>query len=1144
MQWWNKRSYGSPGNCIPNEGCCARGRVSAHRFARPWGSSESDSSSHGSHWVKKRGRRDGNPRDPLVRLWQSRHEPDGKRAWSLPLGKGARWRTDVSDTTSLRPRWRRCTMRAQHARSETQHFADTLTREHIQTHIHTFIHACMHTYGAFLIDVGTASHVSPSFSFVCRFNGYLWDLPRCSILFCDGLVRQLLFYFVWFSLGCVRVRRADCLCGSCSLPIFAALAFLTNRVIRGSFGGFLRAGPSSNVSAGIVASILQVGHTWSIWSGLQRVRVQASGYDGFCTRFPCEGKVTFAAQWWEVRIDIVEIPQRPSVRSRLLLTTSFDYWRSGPVYSRLQECESWRWRSKIGVVTWQRGWRSAMPNRSGIWVSTAPWSRLSMSPYRGFGKFCGGCSDYFTEARHGEYHRRLPKCQFLHLWIGLTSARCCAHSARIALPLSVVLLLACCFPSMSPPAPCRRTTSISYGWVRWESDEIALSYVRCGAQCPSKFQALIEALSSGVAECRVHSAKPPRWAPMIWLCSADAICGVNQGAWGGQFIFDFLRGALCAWVFSGGFRIGSGTAVTASAEQSRDHTVRDTTTLCQSSSNVSSLLDPAPTLHIRTKKIMRLTYLIVECLVQVPNVAKIPAGLAVHRMGSLLLKVVRLWWRPWSCHLRRQRNSQKSVFVPQVQFADKDAFDVHVVLHRHLLVFRMWRIIGSIPFHRFNRCTQYPTIGITFSLALLWLRSTGHTTRNACCLWLGNVRFDLQFLRKLIALSESWFFEGDNRSLYCGWCYDLWRPHWGLCQFVQRFCSTAVISTWWGKTLPMIITFHPPKGMEHRVSWRSQMMLDLVFLNGRPQQHHFEPHEDVHCMCWKHNSFRQRDRLGWLRGSGGIKIVTIQLQRPFLSFSSATVWRLPLPEGARWEITRLYLPALNMELKTEGPFKSERQRSRAVRLSRRCCHWPMWKYNDTGQCSRKCKDLCPYTGKSVHSWYLREAMGLRSSMKREFMVIMSFDCSALSVRQWIHAPTSVEIFPGPLPGFFGRYPGGGHWERRVWDRHHRFVTRATSTSSCYGPDDSPRHQCAMDHAMALRPFDPHPDRATGVWRLSAISCSPTWYNWTRESAQRCGVSFGFSGRSACRWRINKVCDDRPCHGSPPASDGYLPGDST
>ena len=28
-------------------------------------------------------------------------------------------------------------------------------------------------------------------------------------------------------------------------------------------------------------------------------------------------------------------------------------------------------------------------------------------------------------------------------------------------------------------------------------------------------------------------------------------------------------------------------------------------------------------------------------------------------------------------------------------------------------------------------------------------------------------------------------------------------------------------------------------------------------------------------------------------------------------------------------------------------------------------------------------------------------------------------------------------------------------------------------------------------------------------------CCPTWCNWTRESAQRCGVSFGLSGRSAC-----------------------------
>ena len=51
-------------------------------------------------------------------------------------------------------------------------------------------------------------------------------------------------------------------------------------------------------------------------------------------------------------------------------------------------------------------------------------------------------------------------------------------------------------------------------------------------------------------------------------------------------------------------------------------------------------------------------------------------------------------------------------------------------------------------------------------------------------------------------------------------------------------------------------------------------------------------------------------------------------------------------------------------------------------------------------------------------------------MKREFTVIMSFDCSALSVRQWIHAPTSVEIFPGPLPGLFGRIPYGGQPTQR------------------------------------------------------------------------------------------------------------------
>ena len=59
------------------------------------------------------------------------------------------------------------------------------------------------------------------------------------------------------------------------------------------------------------------------------------------------------------------------------------------------------------------------------------------------------------------------------------------------------------------------------------------------------------------------------------------------------------------------------------------------------------------------------------------------------------------------------------------------------------------------------------------------------------------------------------------------------------------------------------------------------------------------------------------------------------------------------------------LPSGDAEHKAEGSLKSERQSSRAVRLSRRCCHWPMWKCNDTGQCSRRCKDRCPYTWKSV-----------------------------------------------------------------------------------------------------------------------------------------------------------------------------------
>ena len=61
--------------------------------------------------------------------------------------------------------------------------------------------------------------------------------------------------------------------------------------------------------------------------GSKRVRAQASGYDGFCFRFSHRGMVTFAALCWEVRIDIVEIPQRLSARYRLRLTGLFSIAR-------------------------------------------------------------------------------------------------------------------------------------------------------------------------------------------------------------------------------------------------------------------------------------------------------------------------------------------------------------------------------------------------------------------------------------------------------------------------------------------------------------------------------------------------------------------------------------------------------------------------------------------------------------------------------------------------------------------------------------------------------------------------------------------------------------------------------------------------
>ena len=60
----------------------------------------------------------------------------------------------------------------------------------------------------------------------------------------------------------------------------------------------------------------------------------------------------------------------------------------------------------------------------------------------------------------------------------------------------------------------------------------------------------------------------------------------------------------------------------------------------------------------------------------------------------------------------------------------------------------------------------------------------------------------------------------------------------------------------------------------------------------------------------------------------------------------------------------------------------------------------MWKQNDRCRCSRRCKDRCLYTGKLC----LRGTFGntgVPGSVKREFAVIMSFGCSALSVRQLV-----------------------------------------------------------------------------------------------------------------------------------------------
>ena len=142
-------------------------------------------------------------------------------------------------------------------------------------------------------------------------------------------------------------------------------------------------------------------------------------------------------------------------------------------------------------------------------------------------------------------------------------------------------------------------------------------------------------------------------------------------------------------------------------------------------------------------------------------------------------------------------------------------------------------------------------------------------------------------------------------------------------------------------------------------------------------------------------------------------------------------------------------------------------------------------------------------------------MGLRSSMKREFMVIMSFDCSALSVRQWVHAPTSVEMFPAPLPGLFDIQEvaienvvseidtivssQGQLRHHHVMDQMTLFVT-SVPWITLWQSDLSIRIRIA-------------PPASEGYPLFSAVPKGPTGPVNPRRGVV---VSFGLSGRSACR----------------------------
>ena len=79
-----------------------------------------------------------------MRLWGRRQETDGKRAWSLPLGKGVRRRTGVPALLSdhalyaHRPRKKEVHWERAARTRGAQHHHISVTHTHVNIHTHTY----------------------------------------------------------------------------------------------------------------------------------------------------------------------------------------------------------------------------------------------------------------------------------------------------------------------------------------------------------------------------------------------------------------------------------------------------------------------------------------------------------------------------------------------------------------------------------------------------------------------------------------------------------------------------------------------------------------------------------------------------------------------------------------------------------------------------------------------------------------------------------------------------------------------------------------------------------------------------------------------------------------------------------------------